>query len=273
MQENLNQTEKKNEMEKGNESQKNQGLFNKIWNSKTFAKAAIHFEHIMQWITAPIAFVIMCVMFSDGHIYIGLLALLWCVGAIWVIIERHRRRKKFYEEHSICPNCGKHSFKMRFCSNCGSAMPVLKLEDSDGAEENTGKNLAKKKKEFVWSIVIIVGLILFTVVGGWDMVFGSPISRVQEMTFGEMEESIGILVDERMRGAEWSKEKIDSDSCHVYVEGYMRDLHEDVRITFFYEEFDDYCEASIISVELMDSEELYTDIWSIGMFLALLQEE
>ena len=110
--------------------------------------------------------------------------------------------------------------------------------------------------------MIIIGLLAVNSTGVY--------SDVKSIVFDDIgPETIGELIDENVKGAEWSQEKIDSDSRLVFVEGYCPAYSEDIRITFFYEKLDDgYREVSLQSIDFPESGEYYNDAFSAGMIWA-----
>ena len=136
-------------------------------------------------------------------------------------------------------------------------------------EPETEEELNKKKRNLcIGAAVIIIGLLVINSTGG------GVYSDVKSIAFDDIgPETIGELIDENVKGAEWSQEKIDSNSRLVFVEGYCPSYSEDIRITFFYEDLDDgYCEVSLQSIEFPESGEYYDDAFSAGIIWASLYE-
>ena len=136
-------------------------------------------------------------------------------------------------------------------------------------EPEIEEELNKKKRNLcIGAAVIIIGLLVVNSTGG------GVYSDVKSIAFDDIgSETIGELIDENVKGAEWSQEKIDSNSRLVFVEGYCPSYSEDIRITFFYEDLDDgYCEVSLQSIEFPESGEYYDDAFSAGIIWASLYE-
>lgn len=136
-------------------------------------------------------------------------------------------------------------------------------------EPEIEEELNKKKRNLcIGAAVIIIGLLVINSTGG------GVYSDVKSIAFDDIgPETIGELIDENVKGAEWSQEKIDSNSRLVFVEGYCPSYSEDIRITFFYEDLDDgYCEVSLQSIEFPESGEYYDDAFSAGIIWASLYE-
>ncbi|MCD7806080.1 MAG: zinc ribbon domain-containing protein [Lachnospiraceae bacterium] len=202
--------------------------FSKFWNSPLFNKAAEKFGNILTVI--------------EGIVFLILMRLLFSEGGFWGI-----------------------AFGILFLL-AGIAGVVGGIKDliSRTKKELTGKELNKAKRNMCIGVPVIIiafWILLSTGGGGY--------SNVQAITFDNYgSETIGEIVDNNLKSPKWSKDKIDSTSCKVYVEGYSKLYDEDVRITFYYEEDGDSYEVTLQSVELLDSGETYSDMFSLALIWA-----
>ncbi|MCD8379054.1 MAG: zinc-ribbon domain-containing protein [Lachnospiraceae bacterium] len=202
--------------------------FSKFWNSPLFNKAAEKFGNILTVI--------------EGIVFLILMRLLFSEGGFWGIV-----------------------FGFIFLlAGAGCVIGGIKDLLSRTKKELTEKELNKAKRNMCIGVpIIIIALWILLSTGG------GVYSNVQAITFESYgSETIGEIVDNNLKSPKWSKDKIDSTSCKVYVEGYSKLYGEDVRITFYYEEDGGSYEVTLQSVELLDSGETYSDMFSLALIWA-----
>ena len=177
------------------------------------------------------------------------------------------------DKYNSVPRHKKGNFNIIINGEEGAAkkrgVPVVDVKVVKKKEPEIEEELNKKKRNLcIGAAVIIIGLLVVNSTGG------GVYSDVKSIAFDDIgPETIGELIDENVKGAEWSQEKIDSNSRLVFVEGYCPSYSEDIRITFFYEDLDDgYCEVSLQSIEFPESGEYYDDAFSAGIIWASLYE-
>ena len=210
-----------------------QGIFSKIWNHPIFTKIAVKFGHILDILLGVVSAFLALAMFSGEGFFSTVLGIMFLVCGIAIVFSGIRAFLSRKREPEI--------------------------------EEELNK---KKRNLCIGAAVIIIGLLVVNSTGG------GVYSDVKSIAFDDIgPETIGELIDENVKGAEWSQEKIDSNSRLVFVEGYCPSYSEDIRITFFYEDLDDgYCEVSLQSIEFPESGEYYDDAFSAGIIWASLYE-
>lgn len=271
------------------ETRVNNGVFNKIWNHPAFEKAAIVFNQLFQWVEVPLYGFLTVLFFKwEGITWtiFGVVTLIYCLYALFSIIGRFQKKAEFRKNGNNCPVCGAMAQKYAYCSNCGSAMPKLGAEELDDPGENTGKNLADKKKKMVNVIAIAAVVGIFFACGGMLLLFGSPITNLKDSKFidNDGDKTIGEMIDDNFKNEKWSYEKIDGDAYYVYVKGLMPILDEEVEVKFYCEIDYDFetmindtgeyaIEGHIVYVKLLDSGEKLDDVFSISMFIAILTGE
>ena len=208
------------------------GLFSKIWNHPVFTMIAVKFGDILTAVLGVIALIFSILLFAEG----GFSGILW--GILFLIFG------------ISCVLEGIIRFFSRYRKPEG---------------DEAGKELTKKKRNLCIGVVVIV-------IGLWGLnrTGGGIYTDVRSITFDNIgPETIGEIVDANVRGAEWSKEKVDGSSWRVYVEGYCPLYNEDIRVGFFYDKLDDgYREVSLLSIEFPESGEYFDNLFSAGVIWA-----
>lgn len=253
-----------------------------FWNSEQFGWWAIKFNRILYYIDAVIGIILLIWAIQGGSFLWGIVALSCIASGVLPIKEvRAKKRSKLYTR---CISCQQEvKIGTQFCPTCGIIIPVRTIEPEDletaareGYETNPSKSsplqdkiwgkgpLERKKRGLVARVVI--GIIIIVVISSSN--FWGPIANTKNMSFSAYgSETLGEAFDDSFSGADWSYEKIDSNSGRVFVKGYMKDLGEDVQVEFSYEEFGDACYVEVVSVTLLDSGKRYTDDWNILIFM------
>lgn len=203
------------------------GKFSKVWNHPIFTMVAVKFGNLLDVLISIVGIWLAFRLFSEGGITGTLLGIVCLVGGICGIVR------------------GIRSFLL------------------GNKEPETADSLNKKKRNLCIGVVVI--LFALFVMGRTG---GGIYSRVQSISFDDYgPETIGEIVDENIRGAEWSQERLDSKSRLVTVEGYCPMYGQDIRITFFYEETDSsYYEVTIRSIEFLEDGESYDDSFSVSIW-------
>ena len=203
------------------------GKFSKVWNHPIFTMIAVKFGNLLDVLISIVGIWLAFRLFSEGGITGTLLGIVCLVGGICGIVR------------------GIRSFLL------------------GNKEPETADSLNKKKRNLCIGVVVI--LFALFVMGRTG---GGIYSRVQSISFDDYgPETIGEIVDENIRGAEWSQERLDSKSRLVTVEGYCPMYGQDIRITFFYEETDSsYYEVTIRSIEFLEDGESYDDSFSVSIW-------
>ena len=203
------------------------GKFSKLWNHPIFTMVAVKFGNLLDVLISIVGIWLAFRLFSEGGITGTLLGIVCLVGGICGIVR------------------GIRSFLL------------------GNKEPETADSLNKKKRNLcIGAIVILFALFVMGRTGG------GIYSRVQSISFDDYgPETIGEIVDENIRGAEWSQERLDSKSRLVTVEGYCPMYGQDIRITFYYEETDSsYYEVTIRSIEFLEDGESYDDSFSVSIW-------
>lgn len=203
------------------------GKFSKVWNHPIFTMVAVKFGNLLDVLISIVGIWLAFRLFSEGGITGTLLGIVCLVGGICGIVR------------------GIRSFLL------------------GNKEPETADSLNKKKRNLcIGAIVILFALFVMGRTGG------GIYSRVQSISFDDYgPETIGEIVDENIRGAEWSQERLDSKSRLVTVEGYCPMYGQDIRITFYYEETDSsYYEVTIRSIEFLEDGESYDDSFSVSIW-------
>lgn len=199
-------------------------IFSKIWNSELFTKTAVKFGNVLE-ILEGIIFLILCrMLFKEGGFW----------GVVFGIV-----------------------FALGGAGGCFSGITSLlsrRKKNGEGGipEETDDKSLNKKKRNLcIGVVVIVIALAVFKNTGGGTYYI------VQSISFDDMgSETVGELVDENIKGAEWSQKKLDKNSRLVYVEGYCPSYGGTVRIEFYCEKLKDGShEVSLNGISLPDSNE------------------
>lgn len=104
---------------------------------------------------------------------------------------------------------------------------------------------------------------------------GGSYYKVKEITFDNFgENSVGEVIEKNIKNPEWSREKLDSKSDLVFVEGYCPNYGETLRITFYCEDVSDgYYEVTLQKIAFVDSGEVYSDIFNIGLIWGILDSQ
>ena len=209
------------------------GLLSRIWNHWVFDMVAVKFGYVLDVLFGFVLLWFSVMLFSEGGFLGYAFGILFVIGGISRIIS------------------GIKNFLSR-----------KKLSESS-------KELSKKKRNLCISVVIVVfGIVIIGNTGG------GVYPDVRSISFDEFgEETVGEILEKNVRGAEWSQEKLDSDSRLVYVEGYCPLYGEEIRITFFYEKLDDgYREITLHRIEFPESGEDFNDALSMAIVWAPFYE-
>lgn len=201
--------------------------FSKLWNHPVFTMIAVKFGNILDILISVLGILLAVRLFSEGALSGILIGAVCLVGGVFGIIR------------------GIRNFLL------------------GNKEPETADSLNKKKRNLcIGAAVILFALFVLVRTGG------GIYSRVQSISFDQYgPETIGEIVDENIKGAEWSQEKLDSKSRLVTVEGYCPMYGQDIRITFFYEETDSsYYEVTIWSIEFLEDGEAYDDSFSVAIW-------
>ena len=203
------------------------GKFSKVWNHPIFTMIAVKFGNLLDVLISIVGIWLAFRLFSEGGIIGTLFGIVCLVGGI-----------------------------------CGIARGIRSFLLGN-KEPETADSLNKKKRNLCIGVIVI--LFALFVMGRTG---GGIYSRVQSISFDDYgPETIGEIVDENIRGAEWSQERLDSKSRLVTVEGYCPMYGQDIRITFFYEETDSsYYEVTIRSIEFLEDGESYDDSFSVSIW-------
>ena len=203
------------------------GRFSKVWNHPIFTMVAVKFGNLLDVLISIVGIWLAFRLFSEGGISGTLIGIVCLVGGIFGIIR------------------GIRSFLL------------------GNKEPETEDSLNKKKRNLCIGAAVIVFALFVTGRTG-----GGIYSRVQSISFDQYgPETIGEIVDENIKGAEWSQERLDSKSRLVTVEGRCPLYGQDIRITFLYEETDSsYYEVTIWSIEFLGDREVYNDVYSVAMW-------
>ena len=203
------------------------GRFSKVWNHPVFTMIAVKFGNLLDVLLSIVGIWLAFRLFSEGGISGTLIGIVCLVGGICGIVR------------------GIRSFLF------------------GNKEPETADSLNKKKRNLCIGVIVI--LFALFVMGRTG---GGIYSRVQSISFDEYgPETIGEIVEENIKGAKWSQERLDSKSRLVTVEGRCPLYGQDIRITFLYEETDSsYYEVTIWSIEFLEDREVYNDIYSVDMW-------
>ena len=109
-----------------------------------------------------------------------------------------------------------------------------------------------RKTLIIGIIIIVIGIAVIHATGG------GIYTNVQSVVLDDFgSESIGTVVDDNIKNAKWSKDKIASGTYHVYVTGYNKN-YGNMKIEFYYEEDDDGSgEVQLKKITLLDDDETY----------------
>ena len=208
------------------------GSFSKVWNHPAFTMIAVKFGNLLDILISVVGIWLGSRLLSEGGISGTLLGIVCLVGGICGIVR------------------GIRNFLL------------------GNKEPETAESLNKKK----WNLCIGVAVILFAlfVIGRTG---GGIYSRVQSISFDDYgPETIGEIVDRNISGADWSQERLDSDTRLVTVEGYCPMYAQDIRITFRYEDMGSSYGASLQSIVFPDSGDTSSDPISTAIIWATFYE-
>ncbi len=232
--------EQKQQPKQGQEQVKApKGIISKFWNHPVFTMAAVKFGNILDIVYGILSLIFARYLFSAGGLISIVFGILFLLGGL------------------LCVIVGISEFFSRY----------KKPADKESKEARTELN-KKKRNLCIGTAVIVIGLLVVKSTGG------GIYPTVRSISFDKFgTETIGELVDANVKGAKWSKEKVDDDSWLVSVEGYCPLYSEDIKIEFFYEKLDDeYREVTLQGVEFPESGEYYNDAFSAGMIWASFYE-
>ena len=208
------------------------GSFSKVWNHPAFTMIAVKFGNLLDILLSVVGIWLGSRLLSEGGISGTLLGIVCLAGGICGIVR------------------GIKAFLL------------------GNKEPETAESLNKKK----WNLCIGVAVILFAlfVIGRTG---GGIYSRVQSISFDDYgPETIGEIVDRNISGADWSQERLDSDTKLVTVEGYCPMYSQDIRITFRYEDMGSSYGASLQSIVFPDSGDTSSDPISTAVIWATFYE-
>ena len=208
------------------------GSFSKVWNHPAFTMIAVKFGNLLDILISVVGIWLGSRLLSEGGISGTLLGIVCLAGGICGIVR------------------GIKAFLL------------------GNKEPETAESLNKKK----WNLCIGVAVILFAlfVIGRTG---GGIYSRVQSISFDDYgPETIGEIVDRNISGADWSQERLDSDTKLVTVEGYCPMYSQDIRITFRYEDMGSSYGASLQSIVFPDSGDTSSDPISTAIIWATFYE-
>ncbi|MCM1251682.1 MAG: zinc-ribbon domain-containing protein [Clostridium sp.] len=195
-------------------------IISKVWNSPLFTKIAIKFGNVLEILEGIIFLISSPHLFKEGGFWGIAFGILFVLGGIGCCIS--------------------------------GAMSLLSRKISDdGTKAMDEAEINKKKKNFcIGIVVIVIVIIIFKNTGG------GTYAMIQSMSFDDMgPQTIGELIDDNLKGAEWSQKELDKGSRLVYVEGYYPDYGQTIRIEFYYENDGDSYEVSLNGMYLVDSHE------------------
>ena len=208
------------------------GSFSKVWNHPAFTMIAVKFGNLLDILISVVGIWLGSRLLSEGGISGTLLGIVCLAGGICGIVR------------------GIKAFLL------------------GNKEPETAESLNKKK----WNLCIGVAVILFAlfVIGRTG---GGIYSRVQSISFDDYgPETIGEIVDRNISGADWSQERLDSDTKLVTVEGYCPMYAQDIRINFRYEDMGSSYGASLQSIVFPDSGDTSSDPISTAIIWATFYE-
>ena len=208
------------------------GSFSKVWNHPAFTMIAVKFGNLLDILISVVGIWLGSRLLSEGGISGTLLGIVCLAGGI-----------------------------------CGIARGI-KAFLLGNKEPETAESLNKKKRNLCIGVVVI--LFALFVIGRTG---GGIYSRVQSISFDDYgPETIGEIVDRNISGADWSQERLDSDTKLVTVEGYCPMYAQDIRITFRYEDMGSSYGASLQSIVFPDSGDTSSDPISTAIIWATFYE-
>ena len=208
------------------------GSFSKVWNHPAFTMIAVKFGNLLDILISVIGIWLGSRLLSEGGISGTLLGIVCLAGGI-----------------------------------CGIARGI-KAFLLGNKEPETAESLNKKKRNLCIGAAVILFALFVTGRTG-----GGIYSRVQSISFDDYgPETIGEIVDRNISGADWSQERLDSDTKLVTVEGYCPMYAQDIRITFRYEDMGSSYGASPQSIVFPDSGDTSSDPISTAIIWATFYE-
>ena len=208
------------------------GSFSKVWNHPAFTMIAVKFGNLLDILISVVGIWLGSRLLSEGGISGTLLGIVCLAGGI-----------------------------------CGIARGI-KAFLLGNKEPETAESLNKKKRNLCIGVAVILFALFVTGRTG-----GGIYSRVQSISFDDYgPETIGEIVDRNISGADWSQERLDSDTKLVTVEGYCPMYSQDIRITFRYEDMGSSYGASLQSIVFPDSGDTSSDPISTAVIWATFYE-
>ena len=208
------------------------GSFSKVWNHPAFTMIAVKFGNLLDILISVVGIWLGSRLLSEGGISGTLLGIVCLAGGICGIVR------------------GIRNFLL------------------GNKEPETAESLNKKKRNLCIGVAVILFALFVTGRTG-----GGIYSRVQSISFDDYgPETIGEIVDENIKGAKWSQERLDSDTKLVTVEGYCPMYAQDIRITFRYEDMGSSYGASLQSIVFPDSGDTSSDPISTAIIWATFYE-
>ena len=208
------------------------GSFSKVWNHPAFTMIAVKFGNLLDILISVVGIWLGSRLLSEGGISGTLLGIVCLVGGICGIVR------------------GIRNFLL------------------GNKEPETAESLNKKKRNLCIGVAVILFALFVIVRTG-----GGIYSRVQSISFDDYgPETIGEIVDRNISGADWSQERLDSDTKLVTVEGYCPMYAQDIRITFRYEDMGSSYGASPQSIVFPDSGDTSSDPISTAIIWATFYE-
>ena len=208
------------------------GSFSKVWNHPAFTMIAVKFGNLLDILISVVGIWLGSRLLSEGGISGTLLGIVCLAGGICGIVRGIR-----------------------------NFLPGNK-------EPETAESLNKKKRNLCIGVAVILFALFVTGRTG-----GGIYSRVQSISFDDYgPETIGEIVDRNISGADWSQERLDSDTRLVTVEGYCPMYSQDIRITFRYEDMGSSYGASLQSIVFPDSGDTSSDPISTAIIWATFYE-
>ena len=208
------------------------GSFSKVWNHPAFTMIAVKFGNLLDILISVVGIWLGSRLLSEGGISGTLLGIVCLAGGICGIVR------------------GIRNFLL------------------GNKEPETAESLNKKKRNLCIGVAVILFALFVTGRTG-----GGIYSRVQSISFDDYgPETIGEIVDRNISGADWSQERLDSDTKLVTVEGYCPMYAQDIRITFRYEDMGSSYGAGLESIVFPDSGDTSSDPISTAIIWATFYE-
>lgn len=260
------------------------GFFSSLWHSHAFGWAAVKFNRTLHYIGFFIYLASLIFLDKWGFDWVWKSGcILGMIFSVVTIYRAHKHQRSRLYTH--CPNCNRANIKIgtKFCPTCGTAIPVQTIEPEDlesACMDGTipdAKNSAAAKQELnkqkrYFLVSIAVGIIALGVLAsGVDVMAWVPIYEIKNIELDDSEyDTIGEAMDDLFSDPSWSAEKKGSDAYLVFVEGYVSELQQEVRIEFYYEDqVDDTFNYKFNAIELLQDGKRYTSLLDL-MFLPYL---